>query len=67
MAEEKIVKHVVTNTTDGPKVLNARPAVVLQAGQSTEGQAEMTEAEHNAAKATEWFKFGAPPRSADKD
>lgn len=58
MADQKIVKHVVTNITDGPKLLNSRPAGVLAAGASTDDPVEMTEAEYEAAKATGWFKFG---------
>ncbi len=67
MAEPKTAKHIVTNVSDGPKVLNALPVIVLQPGQSTDGAVEMTEAEHEAAKATEWFKFGAAARAAAKD
>lgn len=66
MADQKIVKHVVTNVSDGPKVLNARPAGVLPAGASTEEPVEMTEAEYEVAKATGWFKFGAA-KAATKD
>lgn len=64
----KTVKHVVTNVTDGPKVLNALPIVTLQPGQSTDGAVEMTEAEYAVAKGYDWFKFGAAAaRTADKD
>jgi hypothetical protein len=59
MAEQKIVKHVVTNTTDGPKVLNSMPPGILAAGDSTDEPVTMTEAEYESAKATGWFKFGA--------
>ena len=68
MAEQKIVKHVVTNVTDGPKVLNALTPGVLAAGDSTDDPVEMTEAEYEAAKATGWFKFGAAAaKAAAKD
>ncbi|WP_066770086.1 hypothetical protein [Sphingobium sp. CCH11-B1] len=69
MADEpKIVKHVVTNITNGPKVLNAVTPGVLAAGDSTDDPVEMTEAEYNAAKATGWFKFGAAAaKAAAKD
>jgi hypothetical protein len=68
MAEQKIAKHVVTNITGGPKVLNSLPPTILQAGASTDGSVEMTEGEYEAAKATEWFKFGsAAAKAADKD
>lgn len=67
MAEEKIVKHVVTNSTDGPKVLNSRPAMILAAGAATDGAVELTEGEYEAAKATDWFKFGsAAAKAAEK-
>lgn len=58
-ATPKIVKHVVTNVTEGPKVLNALTPGVLLAGDSTDDPVEMTEAEYEAAKKTGWFKFGA--------
>lgn len=59
MADQKIVKHIVTNVTDGPKILNAVTVGVLAAGDSTDDPVEMTEAEYEAAKSTGWFKFGA--------
>ena len=64
MAEQKIVKHIVTNVTDGPKVLNALTPGVLAPGDSTEDPVDMTEAEYEAAKATGWFKFGAAAAKA---
>lgn len=68
MAEQKIVKHIVTNVTDGPKVLNALTPGVLAAGDSTDDPVEMTEAEYEAAKSTGWFKFGAAAaKAAAKD
>ncbi|AYJ87660.1 hypothetical protein D3Y57_19190 [Sphingomonas paeninsulae] len=70
MAEAKNVKHVVTNVSGGPRVINAIPGVLLQNGESTDGAVEMTEAEFAVAKSTEWFKFGdksdARPKPADK-
>lgn len=68
MAEQKIVKHVVTNVTEGPKVLNALTPGILKAGDSTDDPIEMTEAEYEAAKDTGWFKFGAAAaKAAAKD
>jgi len=68
MAEPKIVKHIVTNVTDGPKILNAITPGLLTAGDSTDEPVEMTEAEYDAAKATGWFKFGAAAaKAASKD
>lgn len=65
MADQKTVKHVVTNTTGGPKVLNAITPGILKAGDSTDDPVEMTEAEYEAAKATGWFKFGSAAKAAD--
>jgi len=68
MAEQKIVKHVVTNITNGPKVLNAITPGLLAAGDSTDDPVEMTEAEYEVAKASGWFKFGAAAsKAAAKD
>lgn len=68
MAEQKIVKHVVTNITRGPKVLNCIPPGLLAAGDSTDDPVEMTEAEYEVAKGTGWFKFGAAAaKAAAKD
>jgi hypothetical protein len=66
--DTKTAKHVVTNITDGPKILNAIPVIMLQPGQATDGAVEMTEGEFASAKATDWFKFGAAAaKAADKD
>lgn len=70
MADEapKIVKHVVVNVTDGPKVLNSIPPGVLAAGDSTDEPVEMTEAEFKVAEASGWFEFGAKAaKAAAKD
>ncbi len=69
MADEKpkTVKQVVTNVSDGPKIINSIPPVILQAGQSTDGPVELTEAEVAAAKDGEWFKFGAAAAKAAAD
>lgn len=50
--------HVVTNTTDGPKVLNSSPPQILQPGQSTDGPVELSEGEIAIAEGHGWFKFG---------
>lgn len=66
MADEapKIVKHVVVNVTNGPKVLNSIPPGVLAAGDSTDEPVEMTEAEFKVAEASGWFEFGAKAAKA---
>lgn len=65
MAEQKTVKHVVTNITRGPKVLNCMPPGLLAAGDSTDDPVEMTEAEYAIAKGTGWFKFGAAAKEPE--
>ena len=62
----KTGKHVVTNTSDGPRMLNAMPPIVLKAGESTDGSVEMTEAEQDGAEKSGWFKFGAAAAKAAK-
>lgn len=64
MTEPKIVKHIVTNVSDGPKVLNALTPGVLQPGDSTDEAVEMTEGEFKAAEKTGWFKFGSTAAKA---
>lgn len=64
MADAKTSKHVVTNITGGPKVLNCIPPGILLAGDSTDDPVEMTEAEYELAKSTGWFKFGAAAAKA---
>lgn len=65
MADIKFVKATVTNTSGGPKVLNAKDIRVLQAGETAE-DVEISEAELEAAKGTEWFGFGkAAAKAAD--
>lgn len=67
MADTKTAKHVVTNTTDGPKVLNSLPPQILQPGQSTDGPVELSEAEYTIAKDGDWFKFGTAAAKAADD
>ncbi len=62
MAEVKLTKHTVTNTTDGPKIINGASAAVLQPGESMD--VELSDAEHASAKASEWFGFGASAAKA---
>lgn len=58
MADEKNIRVVVRNATDGPKVLNSIPPGVLVAGDSTDDPVEMTAGEYASAKKTGWFEFG---------
>lgn len=49
----------VTNTQKGPRGLNTKSGPVLvEPGQTVD--VEMDDAEHEVAKATEWFEFGKP-------
>lgn len=57
MTEPKKVSHIVANTTDGPKVLNSIPPVLLQAGQVTDGAVDLTAAEFASMSGTGHFKF----------
>ena len=66
MADEALKKVVARNVTDGPKTLNATPAVTLQAGQSTDGEVEISAAELENAKLVEWFEFGAKAKAEPK-
>lgn len=62
MADVKTAKITVSNTTDGPKVLNAYPsAMVLAAGETAD--VEMTEAEAAVAIVSEWFAFAKPGKT----
>jgi hypothetical protein len=53
-------KVVARNVTGGPKVLNAMPALVLQAGESTEASVLISDAELEMAKLSEWFEISQP-------
>lgn len=57
MAEIKTSKHVVTNTSNGPRVLNSMPPVVLQAGRSTVGPVDISEGELASMEGTGYFTF----------
>lgn len=59
MSEPKTSKHVFTNTSEGPRVLNSLPPVILQAGQSTDGAVEINEAELKSMKDVGHFEIGA--------
>lgn len=66
MADIKTSKHTVTNTSDGPKVLNSTPPTILQAGASTDGPVEISDAELAIAKEHGWFKLGGHKESETK-
>lgn len=52
-----MAKHTVTNTAGGPRVLNSAPPVLLQAGQSTDGPVEISDAEFESMSGTGYFSF----------
>jgi hypothetical protein len=60
MSGEAHKKVVARNVTLGPKVLNASPAIVLQAGESTEASVLISDAELEMAKLSEWFEISQP-------
>lgn len=61
----KMVKATATNVSDGPKVFNSAPSVVLQPGQSTDGEVSISEAELKSMKGLGYFEFGAAKAAAD--
>lgn len=66
MTGEALIKVVARNVTLGPKVLNASPAFVLQAGDSTDGEVLIESADLEMAKLSEWFEFAQPEAKASK-
>lgn len=58
MSGDALKKVAARNVTNGPKVLNATPAITLQAGESTDGEVLISDAELEMAGLTEWFEFG---------
>lgn len=56
-----MAKHTIKNMTDGPKVLNAVPVIVLQAGETAE--VEIVDAEFDAAILSEWFEEAKPAKA----
>lgn len=40
-----MTKVTVTNTSDGPKIFNSSPAIILQGGEATDGEVEISAAE----------------------
>ena len=56
MADE-LKRLVARNVSDGPKILNATPPVVLQAGEATDRAILISDAELENAKLYEWFEF----------
>lgn len=58
-----MAKHTITNTTDGPKIVNGEAGGVLIAAGASE-EVEISDAELAIAKGTEWFEFGAAAAKA---
>lgn len=59
-----MAKVALINVSGGPKVLNALPVIVLQAGQGTDGEVEISDAELAAVEATGWFEVVAEAEDA---
>lgn len=64
MSEIKFVKATITNNSGGPKVLNARPVVTLQDGETAD-DVEISEAELSAAATTGWFEIEGDEPAAE--
>lgn len=60
-------KVSATNVTDGPKVLNSTPAVIIPRGGSTEGLVEITAGELKSMRATGYFDITGGPLDHDGD
>jgi hypothetical protein len=58
-------KVIATNATEGPKVFNSTPAVILQGGAATEGEVDITAAELASMKASGHFTFGDSAEPAE--
>lgn len=62
----KMVKATATNVSGGPKVFNSAPSVVLQPGQSTDGEVNISEPELASMKGTGFFEFAGDKAGADE-
>ncbi|BEV00081.1 hypothetical protein [Novosphingobium olei] len=51
-----MAKHIISNVSDGPKVVNAIPPFVLQAAEATPEPVEIDDAEIAVIKARDWFE-----------
>lgn len=54
------------NVSEGPRILNALPPIILQPGKSTDGPVEITEPELESMEATGYFEITLEG-SADDD
>ncbi|PTQ13735.1 hypothetical protein CLG96_00170 [Sphingomonas oleivorans] len=55
------LKVAAKNVSEGPRIFNAAPHIILQPGQSTAGAVDISEAELASMTATGWFEIGAAP------
>jgi len=60
-----VSKVSVTNASDGPRVFNSTPPIVLQAGQSSDGPISISAAELKSMKASGHFEFGESAAAAE--
>ena len=58
-----MAKAIFKNITDGPKVLNSQPVIVLQAGEATPQPVEISDAESDSAILSEWFEVVKPTKA----
>ena len=58
-------KVTATNVSDGPRVFNSTPAVILPEGASTDGAVEISEAELGSMKASGYFEIGTVDEPAE--
>jgi hypothetical protein len=57
-----MVSHIIKNVTDGPKVLNSRPVMLLSAGADTIEAVEISEDELDQALLSGWFEIVKPAK-----
>lgn len=56
-------KVKVTNTSGGPRVFNSTPPIVLQAGQASDGEVEVSTAELASMRAAGHFEIDGGPEA----
>lgn len=61
------IKVKATNTSNGPRIFNSAPPVTLQAGQSTDGEVNITEAELTSMQFYGQFEISGDPLDHDDD
>jgi len=64
-----MAKQSVKNNSDGPRILNSTPPILLQPGQATDGPVEISDAEFKSMSGTGYFSFesDAPAKAKKAD